>query len=268
MYKNNNTVISFYYPNAVNIAPDQLGSKIMDDIKRDGNENFLGYLSLDMFKEDLSFRLGEKKIDLIQLDEELKNQITKCILEVQAEFEKELELVYKPVRFFIFPWFPTASESKNFEGVAAAATYFTVMHIFIDLEHFSIKSLRETLVHELNHLYFFQIHNNIDLTIKEKMVLEGLAENFREYLVGGEVAPWAKNLESDEIKKTLEKVSEFYNSKDINIYHDIFFGSEVFKRWTGYSLGYFLVKKYITQNKNANWKKVMALSVDIFYQGS
>jgi uncharacterized protein YjaZ len=145
------------------------------------------------------------------------------------------------------------------------APYFGTVHLYIDSKSFSEKALKETLAHELNHLYFFEIKNKFLLNVKESIVLEGLAETFREYFVGGKVAPWAKYLSVSENIKAIDKLKDKYNlpyASNTNV----FFGGDGIKKWTGYSLGYFLVKKMLKKYKQNNWKEIMSLPVETYFK--
>jgi uncharacterized protein YjaZ len=98
------------------------------------------------------------------------------------------------------------------------------------------------------------------------LIMEGLAEHFREYMVGGKVAPWSKALNDKQIISAIKKVEPFFESTKREDYENIFFGSKGFKRWTGYTLGYYLVKRFIKNNKNLSWEKIMKTDIKHFFE--
>jgi len=261
----NNTDICYYYPNITDIMPEVLSSKILNEIKKDDMHNYLGYKSIRNFKETLNFNFGDKKIKQVALSEKNRKRITKIIVEMQKRFEEALKFKYKPIRYFIFPWFPSKSVLRQFGGLTGMAPYFGTLHLYIDSKNFSEKALRETLAHELNHLYFFQTHNKFLLNIKESMILEGFAETFREYFVGGKIAPWSKHLSVSENITMIDKLKDKYDLPYANN-TDVFFGGNGIKKWTGYSVGYYLVKKFLKKNKNIKWEQIMNTNVNKFFE--
>ena len=169
------------------------------------------------------------------------------------------------VRYFIFPWFPTEAESKKFGGVNALAAYYRTVHLYVDIKSYTKKGLLETLAHELNHIRYFENFKDLNFTIKEHLVAEGLAECFREYVVGGKVAPWSKALNKKQILIELKKIQSILNSIDRKIYTELFYGSKKFKRWTGYSIGYFLVKEFLKKNNNLTWEQIMSVPIESYF---
>jgi uncharacterized protein YjaZ len=45
----------------------------------------------------------------------------------------------------------------------------------------------------------------------------------------------------------------------MKIYREVFFGSKKYKRWTGYSIGYWLIKKFRIMNPNINWEEIIKI---------
>ena len=74
------------------------------------------------------------------------------------------------------------------------------------------------------------------------------------------VPKWCKALEANDIQKYLEKASDQLDSKSYN-HSAWFFGSkEEFPMWTGYTLGYLIVKKYLKRNQRMNVAKLVNVS--------
>ena len=111
------------------------------------------FTKITHFKSHLLNQLGSNNIKKSEIDLKKNRRIEKCIVNFIFKFEKELKLKFKPIRIYIYPWFPESKVSKDFGGVNAVAAYFTVLHLYIDYKKFTTKSLEETLAHELNHLF-------------------------------------------------------------------------------------------------------------------
>lgn len=87
------------------------------------------------------------------------------------------------------------------------------------------------MAHELNHLkYYENFENMFGLTIRDQLILEGLAECFRDEAIGGKSTPWTKNLTKNELDKAIEDLQPNLDKIDWNLHNEIFYGS---KKWKG-----------------------------------
>jgi uncharacterized protein YjaZ len=266
MIKNKNLHINFYNYEGTNIPTEKFSNEIIKAIKKDKNQNVLGFNKISYMKSQLLYIFGNQNILESKIDIKKNNQIEKAIVKFLSKFQKKLSLKYKPIRIYVYPWFPDKKTSKEFGGVNAIATYFTVIHLYIDYKNFTFQSLEETLAHELNHLCFYQAHDNSFLNIKESIIAEGLAEHFRESFVGGKVALWSKALNAKKVKEIMPKLVPYLESYDRDVYNNIFYNEGEFKRWTGYSVGYVLVKKMLDKIKKSDWNTVMKMPIDEFFR--
>jgi hypothetical protein len=116
--------------------------------------------------------------------------------------------------------------------------------------------LKQTLIHELSHA-ISNYYNQGDCTLGEGLILEGIAEHFREYIVGGERSPWTKAITEEEAKKYLLNLKDKLNKKDMQLWRDVFFGSKEYPVWAGYTMGYYLIREYLKKQKEINWKKII-----------
>lgn len=120
----------------------------------------------------------------------------------------------------------------------------------LDLKNMSIPRFKEMLVHELGHAARLGKNNEWMNTLFDGIISEGIATYF-----GTE---FAKNNSDKQFftKAMLERSDEENerilkelrgNLEDKNYdYQTIFFtGNDKLPRWSGYSLGYYLVKKYL-----------------------
>lgn len=126
----------------------------------------------------------------------------------------------------------------------------SVLFILIDTENPEWRrSLVETMPHEYAHLvYTSQFDWN---SILDGCVNEGLAEHFRELVVGGGKAPWSTALSKKEALEVLatfpeERLNLFIDESNVDLYISYFFGTGVFPKWYGYSLGYWLIDTVLT----------------------
>lgn len=248
----------FYFPTNRNLKtiPDE----ILGKIREEKMSNYLGYWTDEDFFKDFKERLGKNKSKIKILTDKEKAKISELVLEYTSKFNKILKFRDTPLIIYIFPWYPKEKLSKDMGGISAFAMYHSVIHLYVDLEKYSTKSLEETMAHELNHLKYYENFESIfDLTIQDQIILEGLAECFRDDIIGGKSAPWSKNLNKKELEKAIINLQQHLSKVDWPLHNEIFNGSKKWKRWTGYSVGYYLVKKYLKSQKKINWEKIIKL---------
>ena len=135
------------------------------------------------------------------------------------------------------------------DGIGGRTYWSDLITICVDEEKLTKSKMTEMLVHELCHAARWGKNNEWMNTLFDGLINEGIATYFE--------ADFAKNLEEktvfiktilgrtdDENEKILEKLRDQLDSNYYD-YDTIFFnGNDELPRWSGYSLGYYLVKKY------------------------
>lgn len=134
-----------------------------------------------------------------------------------------------------------------------AATPYT---IFISLDP-SNKNLKQniksylpgTIAHELYHCIRGQSLPSRKHNLLEAMITEGLSDLFAIESTHNRPYPWDTALTPTQLKNLLAKAKRECFRQKYN-HHDWFFGSKSRKipRWTGYTLGYNLVKQYLEEH--------------------
>jgi len=141
-------------------------------------------------------------------------------------------------------------------GFGAITYSANLLYISVDSSACTKKAITEEfgalVVHELNHvarLAKLNIENWDDVTFLEDAIQEGIAVLFQELLYP-KSALYINNDVMDDIDGWVGKAKEIYNKKRNEYDRDgWFFGSETLPRWAGYTIGYYLVKKYYDSNK-------------------
>ena len=234
----------------------------VDILRKNGSIQYAGYLKDKDLSRDISSGVGAFNRDTYKslsiqhknlIRREIKNSVIRCY--------KKLSFPIKPIYIFIFPWFSNDRDKILLGGINAVAPYVTTLHLFVNPSSFSKESLRETIAHELNHLVFYYYHEASDYSILENMIIEGLAENFREQVFGGKSAPWSIAFSRIEAQKKFKLLKSVLSSKNKRLYKEIFFGSKKYKRWTGYSVGYWIVRDFLSKNPSIAWRDIMKLPI-------
>ncbi len=262
------THIEFYFPeNAENIKNKQeLSDLIVSEMKERESLAYSGHPDEESLKKGIVDHLGNAEINHYKkLSDSQEKEIQDKIQQVVEDSNKILPVPTKNY-VFVFPYLPT-EEDKVFGGVMGVAEYSCVFHIYLSPDHWSSEDLANTVAHELNHTIFYYRHYNDfkNYNLVEEMLLEGLAENFREKVLDDKKpAPWAIALSKEEAFKELESLKPLLTSKDKDLHRDVLFGSEKYKKWTGYSVGYWIVKELLNKKPNLTWGEIMKLDSSEF----
>lgn len=136
------------------------------------------------------------------------------------------------------------------DGIGGRTYWSDLITICVDEEKLTKSKMTEMLVHELCHAARWGKNSEWMNTLFDGLINEGIATYFE--------AEFAKNLEEktvfiktilersdEENKKIFEKLCDQLESKSYD-YETIFFnGNDELPHWAGYSLGYYLVKRYL-----------------------
>lgn len=259
-----NIEINFYFPYVKNLTKGELINHILKNIK---NNKFVGYAGF-LKKKDLKLDLYNKWLTNFKsenyrsLSKKEKNKIENVIKQTIQICKKKLKI--NKIYIFIFPWFPE-DKDKIFKGVTGYARYEGVINLYIYSKKFDLNSIKQTIIHEYNHLAFFFyqkiFRKKYKWRIIDSLIMEGLAQNFEENIL--KIRPiYSKVLSQSNAFNLLKNIKNELYKFDRKFYESLFFGSKKFKRWSGYTIGYFIVKKFIKQNKNLNWKDLICLPLE------
>jgi len=146
-----------------------------------------------------------------------------------------------------------------FDGSIGFTPFSCVFHVYLDSHFYSMNAIRNTVAHELNHtIYNYHHYDRFgNYTLLDNIVMEGLAENFREEVVDQTSAPWSRALTKNEAFELLGSLESVFDSKDADLLQDILFGSNEYKRWSGYSVGYWIVKEFIKDHPDQSWEDIV-----------
>lgn len=267
MTQSNIVKISFCFPKLVPKDKTALIYAIVRSIRHDKKIGYAGYPEKEKLQTQISYRFNDDNVkEYKQLTPKDKEKIEKVIRLTVEKCNERLPLSAPPLSVFVFPWLGV-QYNKAFGGVTGFTPGMNTIYIFISLEKFSSRSLKETVTHELNHAVFFCYHKS-DQTLLDIMVFEGLAENFREEVVGGQSSAWSEALSEKESRLALFSLSNSLRSRSYRLYREVFFGGKDYERWTGYSIGYRIIKSFRKTFPNKSWDEIMRMKQKTIFEMS
>ena len=213
---------------------------------------YVGFKSRKFFKEYLK---GQIINDAWIKKEYPKVKEQEIIGTIKSVFKKIEKIIFFD-KLFIFI-FPTLSEFviKNMGGIGGYSPWKkTILIDFYPGENWK-NQLKIMLAHETAHAISPFCHELTNL--RSWLVFEGVAEHFRETFIGGKRSPWTSAITKEEAINILRKLLPLLNSEDHQLYNDLFFGSDKYPIWSGYTISYYLIEEYLKGLEIINWKQIL-----------
>ena len=261
MNKSHPAKITFHFPKFSGKSKRAFIEALITSVPLDPKIGYAGFLYKKYLREELAQRYAHADFLAYQpLSLAQKEEIKKTLLVAEKKSASLLPPLVNHVSVFIFPWFGPFDDYDKAMGFSTGfCPYKNTILIFLSPGLFVRQSLRGSLAHEYNHAVFFN-HHNVRQTLLEMMVFEGLAENFEEEVVGAIPAPYATALIKKEAIKVFHSMSSrILRSKSRNLYKHVFFGDKKYKKWTGYSIGYWIVKSFKKKKQGSSWQEIMKM---------
>ena len=256
----NLTVMKYCFPelSKENQTPLEYTKTVLNMMREDGSIDYNGFLTEEDFIKDISGRVENiSTAEYRVITDEQRVTIDSLVEQACSASMAVLPHPDTPLFVFVVPWYPSDDDLKKFGGVTAVARHSRVMHLFVNANDFSSESLIDTVTHEFNHLVYYSLYGLGPFSLEENMFMEGLAEVFKDEITKNAISPWANALSDSENSEVYKSLQPRLKSQDQDFIKEVLFGSENFKRWTGYSIGYWLAKKFREQNVNSSWEGIM-----------
>ncbi len=246
MSKSHPVKITFHFPKFSGKSKRVFIEALITRVPLDSKIGYAGFSYKKYLREQLVQRYSHSDIlDYQQLSSMQKEKIKRTLLWTARRSSQILPPPVDRVSVFIFPWLRPFDDHDKAMGFSTGfCPYKNSILIFLAPQLFVHWSLKGSLAHEYNHAIFFN-HHDMRQTLLETMVFEGLAEKFEEEVVGVGPTPYATTLTKKEATRIFNSMSPHsLRSKSYNLYKHMFFGGKKYKKWTGYSIGYWIVKSF------------------------
>ncbi|MBB1532467.1 hypothetical protein HG461_003530 [Candidatus Saccharibacteria bacterium] len=136
------------------------------------------------------------------------------------------------------------------DGVGGSTRTADFIEFAINEEKATENLISEMIAHELCHAARWGKNDELIIALFDGMISEGIATYLEAEFVKGreEKTVFIKTIlerSDNENKKILEELRDQLDSNYYDYYTIFFNGNDKLPRWSGYSLGYYLVKKYL-----------------------
>ena len=185
-------------------------------------------------------------------------------IEKAVKMAEDYAVMKLKIKFAINIIFINALDDVIPETHIGGRTYsneFITIAIDSSVNEIKTEDLFQMICHELCHAARWQYNNELMSTLLDGMIFEGLATAFEieaaleNKLTLDYFAKTVANQTDNDNEKILDNLRNELNSQNYD-YHKIFYPGDErldLPRWAGYSVGYYLVKKYMAKtNKNAS----------------
>lgn len=196
-------------------------------------------------QRDWDFERKFHRIEFAEINDHLKKILSKC-----SEY-----IGNKKIYIYIFPTLSVFNIDKM-KGVSGMRIWKDTIYLDLFPNRNWKEAFGNSLVHEIAHIISPYYDTN-NMSIGEGMVLDGIAEHFRDKILGCEKSQWVKALSKNKIEMLLKELKTNLDSKDQKLYSDVFYGTGEYPLWTGYSMGYYLIGKYIDKEKKIDWNRLL-----------
>lgn len=257
-----NADIQLFFPERCKgISNAELLDEILTKVQETSQQGYAGFPSKKDLRAHLDGFLGNTPELYEPVSQEEQKNIEETIKSALDECQKHL--TYPGVSVFVFPWITDMEEmAESLGGVSGVVPSDGIVHLYVIPRKFDYKHLKKAASHEFNHIVFYNNHGFPDEAgpIYKALIFDGLAENFEEFM-DGKTPVAAQGTSKDEAAQILSKIYPHLETpisfEEDSFYRKLFFGSEEYKPWTGYTIGYEIVKSFIEDNPDLSWEDIM-----------
>jgi len=154
-------------------------------------------------------------------------------------------------------------------GIGGFAQYFHLIFISLDPDFPNFKQsiadqFSRTLAHEIHHAIrtkYIGYGNNL----LEALITEGLADHFDLEINQKSPQVWDTSLTLKQLSKFQKLAAKEYFNKKYS-HTDWFFGSKNIPKWTGYTLGFELVKNFLKKHPDQKPSTLFSTKAEDFIQ--
>lgn len=197
----------------------------------------------------------EKSIDRITLNQEkIKTKIIGALNKSRQNIDNDSLTIY------IIPSNPDNRDViKAMSGIMGLTAGSKQIILTIEPDVLGWENMLEYAVaHEFNHAYWTNVNfcKSAKWTLLDYLVFEGRGDYFAHLLYPNVITPWTSALNENEKLDLWNTIKPNLQSEDLSYQMEVMFGSKNYPVWGGYSLGFDIVQKALSNDKKLkpiNW---------------
>jgi len=234
--------------------------KVFSFFEEATKENFVGGVTNKIKSQNLDIWRDEKVLKnflLYKLTNKLSRVIDfdECVDVIKSTLEKVDEYLEDELLVYIFP---TDSDFVKDKMLGSSGYCIHKNIIYVDIHPLANwqEALPDTIIHELAHAVS-DYYDMFSLSIGKGFIFDGLAEQFREFILGEDKIGLTKTIDQEKALQLFEELKNKLDDNSFQTYGEVFFGSGKYPNWTGYAIGYNIIKKYLDENPNVDWNELL-----------
>ncbi|MFB6182164.1 MAG: DUF2268 domain-containing putative Zn-dependent protease [Candidatus Magasanikbacteria bacterium] len=146
-------------------------------------------------------------------------------------------------------------------GRAREAVFFQLC-IHPEFNEDNLESLQEVVLHEYNHAVRFHFFSYGECygNVLRHIIQDGMAENFAADIMDKEKTRIAKGSGIDnrgEAQEVFRENKGMLYSEDEDFRYKFFYSEDDFPLWSGYAIGFYLVKDYLNNLEDYEWGEII-----------
>ncbi|WP_416728575.1 DUF2268 domain-containing protein [Fictibacillus sp. JL2B1089] len=209
-------------------------------------------------------KLAEDTMKLLQQ----QKQINAIIKDALIKSSEQLPGTDKTI--FIMPNNPESNLAiQEMKGVTGWALSQNVILLQIS-PSYTEESLKYLIAHEYQHTIFLESASDLNVTLIEKFIFEGKADNFASIIYPDHTTPWTKPLSEVDLNHVMGQLHVNKDSLDPSLYNEFFDGNagKNIPKWSNYKVGFQMTKSYLENHPHLSIEEWTKLDAEQIVQGS
>ncbi|WP_194270750.1 DUF2268 domain-containing protein [Fictibacillus phosphorivorans] len=209
-------------------------------------------------------KLAEDTKKLLQQQKQINAIIKRALIKSSEQFPGTDKTI------FIMPNNPESNIAiQEMQGVAGWTLSQNVILLQIS-PSYSEESLKYLIAHEYHHTKFLESASNLNISLIEKFIFEGKADNFASIIYPEHTTPWTKPLSEVDLNHVLGQLHVNKGSLDPSLYNEFFDGNAMknIPKWSNYKVGFQMTKSYLEKHPHLSIEEWTKLNAEQIVQGS
>lgn len=228
-------------------SPNDL-DKIISKLPKNefGHLGFENINELKNWLEEIIFGNAKKSIPKPQ---EIKSLIHEIIIK-SNEITKECS----KIEVFLFPCTDEFT-INNLDGMGGYSFNNTIILTINNTSANWQNALKNSIGHELVHA--IQLNYIPRERLIDDLIYDGIAEHYCEKTLNLPKQNWTNAITKKQANKILQEIKPKLETTSEQLTFDLFYYNDKYPLWSGYTIGYLILKKYLKTLNKIDWAKII-----------